>query len=450
MPTALRIKPEEVDTPEKRVTLTVSVIGCGQRGILFALAFAEAGFKVICADADQSVVKRLSRGTLQVFGREAEAKLRALVRTGRLSATNDLKTAVSQSNVIVIATSARFDAKKKPDCSEIENICKQTGSALRPESLVVFGGLAAFGFTEGVVKETLENTSGLKMGNGFGLAYASTLQPLAVGLKPLDEHGLIVAAADNTSLNSASTFLATLAKERVKQTSNVKLAELGVLFAAAQRDASMALSNELAVFCENVGVDYADALALLNSDACGLGLPSIEEEANGVEAYLLLESAENFEAKLRLLAKARQVNEDMVKHAVSMTQEALRGCGKPLRRARISLLGAFRSETAAAALSEALEAKGAKVAVFDPDGSVHEVEEAGRSVRKTLNEAVEGTDCVVFLSYHDVFRRLSLNKMRALMRSPAAFVDLVGVLEPLAVVEEGFVYRGLGRGGWKK
>ena len=62
MPTVLHLKPEEIDTNEKRGKYTVSVIGCGQKGVLYAIAFAEAGFKVICTDADQSVVKHLSKG----------------------------------------------------------------------------------------------------------------------------------------------------------------------------------------------------------------------------------------------------------------------------------------------------------------------------------------------------------------------------------------------------
>jgi hypothetical protein len=47
MPPVLNIKPEELDSDEKRSKYTVNVVGCGQRGILYANAFAEAGFKVI-------------------------------------------------------------------------------------------------------------------------------------------------------------------------------------------------------------------------------------------------------------------------------------------------------------------------------------------------------------------------------------------------------------------
>jgi UDP-N-acetyl-D-mannosaminuronate dehydrogenase len=73
-----------------------------------------------------------------------------------------------------------------------------------------------------------------------------------------------------------------------------------------------------------------------------------------------------------------------------------------------------------------------------------------RVLRRSLNEAIEGADCVVVLSGQDQFKRLNLKKLRAVMRMPAAIVDLTGIIEPQRVEKEGFLYRGLGRGVDKK
>jgi UDPglucose 6-dehydrogenase len=165
---------------------------------------------------------------------------------------------------------------------------------------------------------------------------------------------------------------------------------------------------------------------------------------------LLFESAENLNAKLRMPVLARQINEDMVRHAINLTQEALRSCGKPLRRARVALLGTVQPATGAAEFVEMLEAKGSRITRYDPQGVESEQAEEKRTLRRTLNEAVEGTDCIVILTRLDQFKRLNLKKLRAVMRSPSAMVDLVGIVEPSKVEEEGFTYRGLGRGVWKK
>jgi len=451
LPAVLSLKIEEVDAPEKRGKYTVSVIGCGQRGILYALAFADAGFKVTCADPDQSVIRRISKGNALLGDREVESRLKGFVRTGQLTATSELKSAVSQSDIIILTVSPKIDVKKNPDYSETENTCKQVGAALHRGSLVVYGGVAGFGFTEGVVKEALENTSGLKVGEDFGLAYTPAQEIMQQGTKPIGNHELIIAAGDKVSLNSAAVIFETIAKKGVKRISDVKTAELAALVAAAKHDTNIALANEMAVFCENAGIDYAETLKLINNDAGESGTaPTIAEEENRNEAYLLLETAENLNTKLRLPTLARQVNEEMIRHAVNLTQDALRSGGKTLRRARIALLGTAKTGTAAAAFIELLETKGAKVSRYDPQASENGQVDATRSLKRTLNETVEGTDCVVILAGQEQLKRLNLKKLKAIMKSPAALIDLAGLVEPKKVEDEGFTYRGLGRGTRKK
>jgi UDP-N-acetyl-D-mannosaminuronate dehydrogenase len=207
----------------------------------------------------------------------------------------------------------------------------------------------------------------------------------------------------------------------------------------------------MAIFCENAGLDCFEILKLLDINLQETHFsPTIAEEDSRDGAYLLLESAENLTTKLRLPALARQINEKMVRHAVNLTQDALRGCGKTLRRARVALLGAAKPKTAAAIFVKMLEKKGAKVSLYDPSLSKNELADMARVLKRSLNEAAEGADCIVILSEQDQFKRLNLKKLRAVMKTPAAIVDLTGMIEPPKVEKEGFIYRGLGRGAGKK
>ncbi|MCJ7560830.1 nucleotide sugar dehydrogenase [Candidatus Bathyarchaeota archaeon] len=449
MPAVLRLKPEEIDTIEKRGKYTVSVIGCGQKGVLYATAFAEAGFRVICTDADQSLVKRLAKGKTPFSEREMESKLKSFMRTGQLSATSELKSAVSQSDIIIMTLSMKIDDKKSPDYSEVESSCKQVGAALSRGALFIYGGIAGFGFTEGVIKETLENTSGLRVGEDFGLVYTPIQISDGQPVTSIANQELKVAAIDGTSLDAASTVLGVITKKGVKQIPDVKTAELAVLFTVAKQDANIALANELAMFCESAGLDYFEVLKLLDMRETSF-FPTIAEEDNRSEAYLLLENAENLNTKLRLSALARQINEDMARHAVNLTQDTLRSCGKTLRRARVAVLGTAKPRTATDTFVRMLETKGAKTSLYDPLFSKNELLDATRALKRSLNEAVEGTDCIVILTGQDQFKRLNLKKLQALMKKPAAIVDLVGIIEPQKVEKEGFTYRGLGRGAGKK
>jgi len=438
MPPILNLKPEEVDTNEKRSKYTVSVIGCGHKGIFYGNAFAEAGYRVICTDADPTVIKKVSKGRTGSSSSQVEAKLKSYITSGKISVSSERKKAVSQSDVVLIAIGAKVDKQKKNDFSQIVSACKQVGAGLQKGALVIFSGVAGIGFTEDTVKETLENTSGLKAGTDFGLAYNPILTTEASDV----EIELKVAATDQSSLTASSTLLKTITK-KVREIDDIKSAETAALFAATKQDANRALANELAVFCENAKIDYFKTIKCLGINEPSF-LPSTAEEENRNEAYLLLDCAENLNVKLRLPSLSRQINEDMVKHAVNLTQDALRNSGKPLRRARVAVLGNANSTTATGVFVKMLEQKGVKPTLFDPDLKTPSQE--WNVVKPSLNEAVEGADCIVILTGQDQFKNLNLKKLKPLMKIPSVIVDLIGIYDPKKVETEGFKYFGLGRG----
>ena len=389
MPPVLNLKPEDIDTNEKRSKYTISIIGCGQNGILLATAFADAGFKVICTDANLSVIKKVTRGKTSFTGPEIEGKLKGLINSGQLNVTSELKKAVAQSDIIIITVAAKVDDKKKIDYSDAVASCKQVAAALHAGTLVIYCNIAAFGFNEGIMKETFENTSGLKVGQDFGLAYIPLQTSDAKYTSQLSNLELKVAVTGKTSIDAVANILKKIAKN-VKEINDIKTAEIATLFAVARKDASTALANELAVFCENANIDYFEVSKLLDGNDPSFWPTTVEEE-NKKEAYLLLESAENINAKLRLPLLSRQINEDMVKHAVNLTQDALRACNKTLRRARIAVLGTVNQPTGI--FVKMLELKGAKVSLYDPLAR-RESLDLGVVKSSSLNESVEGTDCI--------------------------------------------------------
>jgi nucleotide sugar dehydrogenase len=428
MPPALNIEPEELDSPEKRGKFTVSIVGCGQRGVLLAKSFAEAGFKVLCTDANQGLVKKLIRGKTVFAEPQIEAQLKKLIGAGQITVSSERKKAILQSDVIIVAVSAKVDDKKKTDLSGVLAACKEVGAAMRQGMLVVYAGAASLGFTEGAFKETLEDTSGLKVGQDFALAY-----------NPIVNGEVLVAADDEASLKAAANIYATITAN-VHRVSSVKTAETAALLALSIADANKALAGELAVFCEKANVDFFQAAKLLDAKTA-ISAPSVLEEEKSVNAYLLLENAENLNAKLRLPVLARQINEDMAKHAVNLISDALRSCDKTLRRARIAVLGGAQST---AGFVKMLELRGAKVNVYDSSPRKEPAET--RNVKSSLNEAAEGADCIVILTALEQFKHLNLKKIKPLMKTHSAIVDLTGVFEPQQAQSEGFIYRGLGRG----
>ena len=453
----MNAKPEDLNTFEKCGKYTVCIVGCGQVGIHHAALFAEAGFKVVCFDADQIVVNNVAKGRTPFSRSETEGKIKEQVRKGRLTATSDIKKAVSPSDIIVVTIPVRTDGRKKPDYSNVEGVCKRIGQSLRPGSLVIFVKLAGIGIVEGTVKEALENSSGFKVGTDFGLAYSPFHVHSGQGPAATVDRPRLVAATERNSLNAASAALALVSRGGLEKTVNMKAAEAAALFQVQQKDVAVALANELALFCEKIGVDYFEANELFAGSVSNFEPPVLSNEDAREEPYLLLEDAENQNVKLRIPGVAREINEQTAKHVANLVKDALRSCGKTLRRSRVSLLGLSQTPNTKShpkrvvkQVVQVLTARGARLRLYDPYFSENELGDLKPLFKKNLTEALEAADCIVILTGHDQFKRLGLNRLKVMMKAPSAIVDLERIVEPARAEKEGFIYRGLGRGVWTK
>lgn len=452
----LHVKHEDIDAYEKRQKYVITILGCKQNGILHACLFAEAGFKVICVDANQNLVNSIARGRLPFLEQEAELKIKNCLRTGLLEATVDVTMAVSKGDVIVITTPIEIDEREKVGYSAIENICKRVGSNIRRGSVVIFTSVIGLGITERLVKNILEDISGFKVGIDFGLAYSPIWGPDRLTCDSMANQRRIVAAFDKKSLNAASAILEIITNNVVKRIEDIKMAEAIALFEVVMHDADIALANELALFCEKTGIDYFELLKLAgDGNYPKVSPPKLFNESIHGIPYLLLEEAENLDIKLRMVEVVREINEGMLRRALNLTKDALKSCGKTLRRARVSLLGISQMQNArsppkriANELIKVLEVKGAKISLYDPFVLEDELAELQGLFKKNLAHALEDTDCIIILTCHDQFRRLNLKKLKLMVKMPAAIIDFEGAIERSKVEREGFIYRGLGRGGW--
>lgn len=451
---AMKLEAKDLDTPEKRGKYTVCVVGCGRIGLPTACAFAEAGFQVIGVDADPHVVSLLKKGKSPFVETSLSALMRKHVRNGRLTATTDTQKAASQSDIILIIVATVVDEKKKPDYSRMEKASKDIGMGLRRGSLVVVASTVGPGITETLIKETLDNASGLKAGQDYGLANSPTRAAPGRVLQDLADYTRVVGAINEQSFKVTSLVLGTISKGGIAKVHDLKTAETVKLFENVYRDVCLALSNDLGLLCEKIKVDYMEAQSAANTQPyCHLLRPGIVGGHIPKDPYLLLWEAENAGANLRLPALARKVNDEMPEHTVQLARDALSKHQKPLRRAKVALLGVSYSPNtkehrgnAVDRLVKTFTEKGAVVRVFDPLYTYKELKDLGYPAERSLTKTVEGTDCIVIVVGHNRFRRLNWRKLRSLMTKAAAVVDMGNVIEPETAKNSGFVYRGAGRG----
>jgi len=422
--------------------------------------YAEAGARVIGADMNPSVVERVSKGEPPIDEPGLPAMLKKAIKSGRFSATTNTEQATENSDILFIVVPTMIDRQKRADYSAVEDACVSIGKKLKQGSLVIFQSTCGPGVTERVVKATLEKYSGLVAGQGFGLAYSPIRAMGGRALQDIQTYNKVVGATDMKSLEAACAAISVIVKGELIRVRDIRTAELSKLFETIYRDVNIALANEFALLCEEVGVDYLEASKAANSQPYS-HLHSTGGGVGGhclpVYPYLLQTEAYALDAKLRLVLDGRKINDLMPRHVVKLASDGLRVCGRSLKRAKVVVLGvSYRPNvketrfSASLDLIGTLKRRGARVIAFDPLFNSSEMEAMGVVSEPTLRKAVEKADCVILAVAHDEFRKMDTIELAAHMSKKGLIVDCTGVMDPSSVEKTGLVYRGVGRGLWTR
>ncbi len=456
----LRSSTDDLKKQVAKGNVTISVIGLGWMGLPTACLLAEAGAKVIGVDINHRVVERLNEGTSHLDEPGVERLVRRHMRTGKLKATTSVEDATSQSEVIIIVVPTLIDQSKRPDYSAVENVCREISKGIRKGSLVVLESTCGPGVTERIVKTVVEKRSGLRAGEDFGLAYSPIRAMAGRALTDLQSYSRVVGATNKKSLDAACAILSSMTNGELIRVRDIKTAEAAKLFEVIYRDVNIGLANEFAIFCENAGIDYMEAMAAANSQPYShLHIPGVGVGGHclPVYPYMLMEEAKSQNVKLRTVKTARSMNEEMPKHVLSLAANGLRSSGKPLRRARVTVLGiSYRPNVKEIRFSPAIELisllkrRGARVTVYDPEFSCEEISRLGHEAEPTLKKAVEKADCVIIAVAHDEFRRLDARDLAASMGRSPVIVDCTHLIDPAQAEKSRVTYRGVGRGLWTK
>ena len=150
----------------------------------------------------------------------------------------------------------------------------------------------------------------------------------------------------------------------------------------------------------------------------------------------------------RFIETSGEINEFMKMHVINLAERGLHQVGRRLFGAKVAVMGlAYKKnindprESPAIKIVEELANLGARVRVYDPFVPSLATKAGVFASVGSVEEALSGAECAVFLVDHDVFRGISLETVKGLMASPVV-VDGKNLFEG----GEGIVYLGIGKG----
>jgi UDP-N-acetyl-D-mannosaminuronic acid dehydrogenase len=457
---------------------TIGVFGMGYVGIPAAALFADvAGIEHVYGFQRNSPssgykITMLNRGESPLKGEEPglEELLGKVVGAGKFSCTSDFAK-VAECDAVTLAIQTPFLDKKDllPDFTPLIEGLRNVGRHLAPGTLVVLESTITPGTTAGMAREILEGESGLVAGKDFALAHAPERVMVGRLLKNIREHDRIVGGIDEVSTRRAVELYKQVLTTGEVIPMTATAAEVTKTAENTFRDLQIAAVNQLALYCEAMGINVYDVRAGVAS-LKGEGITrAILWPGAGVGGHCLTKDTYHLERGVQVLGReeldfpagreslytlARGINDFMPDHMLRLTESALGEAGKTLAGSKIALLGwAFINDsddarnTPAEPFRDAALAAGAEVAVHDPWVDPATSPDAPPGLSRDLEGVLSGADAVVVFAGHKEYRGLVPAEVRRLCGcAHPAVVDGRNVVDPDAWIGAGFVYRGIGRG----
>lgn len=384
------------------MTLDLVVVGVGYVGLPLARHACAAGLAVVGYDISASVVAGLADGRSHVDD-VSDAEVRAILAEGFLP-TTDPKW-IGQADTVVLCVPTGLDSAGRPDLGPLKSACAVVAEYLRPGMLVVLESTSFPGTTDEVVRPILER-GGLVAGQDFALAYSpERIDPgnRDYGVRNTPK---VVSGYTPVCAKQCAAFYGRFVDSTVI-TSGLREAELAKLLENTYRYVNIALVNELALYCHELGVDVWEVLRCAATKPFGYQAfrpgPGVGGHCIPIDPrYLAVRAcADGF--TFTMIEAAHRVNAGMPGRVADRVVELLRAEG----RNRVLLLGvtykadvADVRESPAIILAERLLADG--VAVFYHDPYVPSFPEFGARVprRTDLSAGLAATDLVVLLQAH--------------------------------------------------
>ncbi len=421
---------------------SISIIGAGHVGLVYAACMAELGHSVWCVDIDAERVARLRRGEMPIFEPGLDQLVLRHSTRGSLRFTASYDEGLVDAEFVLIAVSTPSTPDGAADLRAVRAAARSIAAAVRHRRPII------------VNKSTVPVGTGdsvdhiLAMSNGHaafhvvsnpefvreGTAIHDFFCPDRIVLGARDRAAAERVAALYEGIDAPVLITDVKTAEMIKYASNAFLAT------------KISFINEIAEICEAVGADAAQVAAGMGLDrrigphflrhGLGFGGSCLPKDVSA-----LAHMGSVFGTHPQLLNAVLQINVAQRRRILHKVRRVLGS----LEGARVCVLGlAFKPNTDDVRDAPALDLirlflnEGAEVSAYDPQ-AVPKMRSAYPEATYFDNpyEAATACDAVILATEWDEFRELDLELLRSVVATPV-FIDGRNVLNHDALREAGF------------
>ncbi|MQY35300.1 UDP-N-acetyl-D-glucosamine 6-dehydrogenase [Streptomyces sp. RB17] len=371
----------------------LAVIGLGPYGLPLAQTAVAAGIPTI------------GYATGPEAGSLSPAELRRMHSGGFRPGTDPAQLGRVRTAVICAPTPRGADGGL--DLGQVEAAARALAEQLRPHTTVILESPVLPGTTEEFLRPLLEEGSGLRAGRDFHLAYSPSRVDPGSRDHARANTPRVIGGLTSACTESAAAFYGRLT-DKVVRARGLREAETVQLLETNFRHVNIALVNEMAVLCHELGVDLWDVIRCAETKPFGFQAfrPGPGVGGHGVAQDLTGHATRT----LRMVELAQQVNSRMPRYVVQRAATLLNEHGKSARGARVLLLGvtykadlADQQGTPAQEIAIRLMELGASVSYHDPYVPAWNVLDRPVPRADSFYEAAADADLTILLQQHRTY-----------------------------------------------
>ncbi len=432
--------------------MNICVMGTGYVGLVTGTCLAEFGMNIICIDTDSSKIAMLKKGKMPFYEPGLEDLAEKNLAQGRLRFSTEIKEGVQSSLVIFIAVGTPANDDGTVDLRYVRAAAEEIAQHMNGYKVVVVKSTIPVGTCQelkAIIREKSRGAYNFDVVSNpefqrEGSAIEDFMRPdrVTIGAESEQAIAIMMDIYSALYLNETPFVITDLeTAEMIKYAANAFLAT------------KITFINEMAHLCEKVGADVHVLARAMGLD--GRIGPKFLHPGPGYggscfpkDTLALLDIGRKRGCDLRLVDSVIKANEEQRLRMV----EKIKGMVGELAGKTIGILGlSFKPntsdvrESSSIIIIQRLQAEGGKIKAYDP-AAMDEAKAILRDVNYCAGpyEVAEGCDALVLLTEWNQFRRLDLDRLKKLMKTPI-FVDLRNVYDPIKMREAGFTYCGVGR-----
>ncbi len=392
------------------MSVDLVVIGLGYVGLPLAQEACRAGLSVVGLDLSSRVVDGLRAGTSHVDDL-TDADIASMQAAGFRATTDPSVLADADATVICVPTPLSPDGG--PDLGAVRSAVAAVAEHLHPGMLVVLESTTYPGTTDEEMRPTLE-AGGLIAGTDFHLAFSPERIDPGNPTYGMRNTPKVVGGQTPACTKAAAAFYGRFV-DTVVEARGTREAEMAKLLENTYRHINIALVNEMAKFCHELGIDLWDVIRCAKTKPFGFQAfypgPGVGGHCIPIDPnYLSYKVRANLGYPFRFVELAQEINAGMPTYIVRRTQDILNDAALPLRGSTVLLLGvtykpdiADQRESPAKPIAAGFLASGAHVVYHDPHVAQWQVN--GQSIERVsdLDAALRDSAVTVLLQNHSSY-----------------------------------------------